>query len=437
MKSSDKSVQKVDHLIIGGGISGMFVGLELMKRENNNFIILEKENRLGGLCRSFKIGDQSYDIGAHALHHKALESSKEFGEIIDTKALYCQKRSAKVFIYNKFIPHPFQLHLFYAPLKIKLRCLSGYITRPKMVSSNMHDWFLSEFGWNICKYFLFPYNDKAWRTSLKDISSNWRNRIPSGPVNFYKGLLVPGDRNYSSNEYVCYPNTGGFENLFLKIEANIRNRTQTNCEVVKVDLNKKIIVTKSGKIFQYKNLITTLPIDLLFKSLLVKKDRRMINVVNQLDKVSTCLITFLITKNNSNLQRIYIPEKQYYAHRVILNSNSSEYLRSKNNSVVSIEISYKHRQELPSKEKVLNNCQRLLRDLRLIKNNKDIQRYKIEFYKYMYPVQTLSLKKDIVYLKEYLKKFNCYTLGRFGSWSYANVDGIFKEVKDLVKSNLR
>lgn len=121
----NKKTIKVDKLIIGGGISGIFLGLELKKRNDNNFLILEKEDRPGGLCRSFKIGSLYYDIGAHALHKKAIESSCELRQIIDIDKLHIQKRNAKVFIFDKLIPHPLQLHLFYAPIKVKLRCGSS------------------------------------------------------------------------------------------------------------------------------------------------------------------------------------------------------------------------------------------------------------------------------------------------------------------------
>ena len=149
---------KVDKLIIGSGISGIFLGLELLKRNRNDFLILEKEDRPGGLCRSHKIGNLYYDIGAHALHKKAVESSKELCQIIDTGKLYCQKRNAKVFIFNKLIPHPFQLHLYYAPLNVKLKCLFGYLTRVKKTSDNLFEWLQSEFGAQVCKSFLVPYN---------------------------------------------------------------------------------------------------------------------------------------------------------------------------------------------------------------------------------------------------------------------------------------
>lgn len=427
---------KVDKLIIGGGISGIFLGLELMKRNDKDFLILEKEDRPGGLCRSHKIGNLYYDIGAHALHKKAVESSKELNEIIDINKLYCQKRNAKVFIFNKLIPHPFQLHLYYAPLKVKLKCLYGYLTRVKKTSDNLSEWLQSEFGDQVCKYFLFPYNEKVWKTDLKNISINWISRVSAGSLKFLKGLFFAGDQNYASNEYVCYPDSGGFENLFSEKIKLLADNIQVDCEIVEIDLNDKCAITKDGKIFQYKCLISTLPIDLLFSKLLTKKDDRMLDLANQLEKVSACLVTFLTTNISSELQRIYIPESKYLAQRVILNSNSSQSLKEQNQSVVSLEISYRSKNELLPEHQIIDNCKKLLKDLQLVERDSDIKEYRIEYIEYMYPTQTLNSINIMSETRNYLKNYNCYSIGRFGSWNYANVDGILDEVINLVKTNL-
>src|SRR3989338_369932 len=190
---------KVDCLILGGGISGIFTGNELMERGVCDFLILEKDMRPGGLCRSFKIGDLYYDVGAHALHKNAVESSEKLRQVIGVDRLYCQKRNARVFIFNKLIPHPFQLHLYYAPFRVKLKCLIGYLSRKKRKLNNLSDWLRSEFGDCVCEYFLFSYNQKVWKTDLNNISVNWVSRVSSGQLKFFKGLFFGGNQNYGSN----------------------------------------------------------------------------------------------------------------------------------------------------------------------------------------------------------------------------------------------
>ena len=54
-----------DTIIIGAGISGLFMGLKCLQTGNSNFIILEQKSRLGGKIKSLKIDDETtYDSGA-------------------------------------------------------------------------------------------------------------------------------------------------------------------------------------------------------------------------------------------------------------------------------------------------------------------------------------------------------------------------------------
>ena len=50
--------KKVKYLIIGAGISGLSFANEL---GNNNYIIVEKENEVGGFCRTIKKGEYIWD----------------------------------------------------------------------------------------------------------------------------------------------------------------------------------------------------------------------------------------------------------------------------------------------------------------------------------------------------------------------------------------
>lgn len=433
--SEHKKTIEVGCLILGGGISGIFTGNELMQRGIHDFLILEKDTCLGGLCRSFKIGDLYYDVGAHALHKNAVESSEELRRVIDVNKLYCQKRNARVFIYNKLIPHPFQLHLYYAPFRIRLRCLIGYLSKEKRKSNNLSDWLRSEFGDYVCECFLFPYNQKVWKMDLKNISVNWVSRVSSGSMKFFKGLFFGGNQNYSSNEYVCYPQNGGFESLFSGMIHQLRGKFETGCEVVKINLDEKVVTTKEGGVYHYESLVSTLPIDLFFRKLTVAEENEMLGLVARLEKVSACLVTFLAKKNRTKMQRVYISDKKYLAQRVIINSNSSAEFKLQNQSVFSLEISYKLKEELPSERHIIDNCKILLKDLKLIETDDDIRDCKVDYVEYMYPTQTLDSVNVVAKIKSYLENYDCFTIGRFGSWNYANVDGILDEVISLVKTN--
>ena len=50
-------------LILGAGPAGLSFASELLKNNIDDFLVLERENEAGGLCRSMYIDDAPLDIG--------------------------------------------------------------------------------------------------------------------------------------------------------------------------------------------------------------------------------------------------------------------------------------------------------------------------------------------------------------------------------------
>jgi protoporphyrinogen oxidase len=92
--------KSVSNLILGSGITGLSCGLHLEglgKRKDkilSDYLILEKENSIGGLARSIKKRGFIFDYSAHLLHCK----DPYFSEWVDSnlkKSLKLHKRNAR------------------------------------------------------------------------------------------------------------------------------------------------------------------------------------------------------------------------------------------------------------------------------------------------------------------------------------------------------
>ena len=69
---------KIKYLIIGGGISG----LTLANYLKDNYLIIEKENEVGGYCRTIKKGNYIWDYAGHFFHFKTDEFKEKFLNVI-------------------------------------------------------------------------------------------------------------------------------------------------------------------------------------------------------------------------------------------------------------------------------------------------------------------------------------------------------------------
>lgn len=59
-------MKKNDVVVVGSGISGLLTALAL-SREGKNVLILEKEDHIGGVCRSYEVDGYRLDTGPHAI----------------------------------------------------------------------------------------------------------------------------------------------------------------------------------------------------------------------------------------------------------------------------------------------------------------------------------------------------------------------------------
>ena len=60
-----------DVIIIGGGLSGLYTGYNILKNaKNSKVVILEKEERFGGRIETFKNRNMSVESGAGRFHNK-------------------------------------------------------------------------------------------------------------------------------------------------------------------------------------------------------------------------------------------------------------------------------------------------------------------------------------------------------------------------------
>ena len=112
-------------VILGAGISGLSVSHFLKKFKIKNLII-EKQNKCGGLLKSFKIKKYIFDNFIHISHAKD-KTAKDFF-----------KSSAKNFLINPrpnnlykniWIDHSPQFHLFPLKLSEKIKIILSYLSR--------------------------------------------------------------------------------------------------------------------------------------------------------------------------------------------------------------------------------------------------------------------------------------------------------------------
>ena len=102
--------------ILGGGISSLSLAYFL---QNHSFIkkinILEKEEKIGGLLRSYNIRGIRYDIGPHIIFSKHKEILKMMKTMLGKNKLKIRRSNKILFKKDILIKYPFENDLSKLP----------------------------------------------------------------------------------------------------------------------------------------------------------------------------------------------------------------------------------------------------------------------------------------------------------------------------------
>ena len=108
-------------VILGAGLTGLSAAGHL-QRKGMACSVCEKENQVGGLCRSKKINSFTFDYDGHLLHFKHKYTLNFVRNLLGDN-LVRQKRNSWVYSHNRYIPYPFQANLYRLPSSALKECL--------------------------------------------------------------------------------------------------------------------------------------------------------------------------------------------------------------------------------------------------------------------------------------------------------------------------
>ncbi len=100
-------MRKVKYLIIGAGISG----LTFANYCKDDYLICEKEEEIGGYCRTIKKSGYIWDYAGHFFHFKTDAFKKKFLDKMDKKDIIYNQKCTKIIYKNKFVDFPFQTNI--------------------------------------------------------------------------------------------------------------------------------------------------------------------------------------------------------------------------------------------------------------------------------------------------------------------------------------
>ena len=409
--------------ILGGGLAGLSAAYHLRDKD---YFLLEKENKVGGLCSSKKINDYTFDYAPHILFTND-DYVKDLILNLLGKNLVEKERRAYIYTNGVFVKYPFEANLRPLPKEIIEECINGVIEIEKIEPKNFKEWIYSTFGKGIAKYYMESYNEKIWKYDLDKINLDWvGSRVPSPSVeDMRKGAFGKQRKEFGPNAKFLYPKYGGIGALSESFLSHIKNLSLgSEVTEIKFDDDEIVVVFKTNektKKMNCRRIFSSLPLPELIKMIP--------NVPEDVIKAAKNLIFNSLICFNLGVKRpkisdkhwVYFPEKEFIFHRISFPMNLSRFTTPEKRSSMLVEITHKKDEELmidEVKEKVIGN----LIDAKIIRKDNELEVCDICKFKYAYVIYDPDHRKNVTTIHNFLKEKNIIPIGRFGEWEYINMD---------------
>jgi protoporphyrinogen oxidase len=407
-------------LVLGAGPAG----LAFAYKYGRGAVVLERSREVGGLSRSIEIEDGVFDMGGHSFHtphHEVLALVRGLMK----EGWHEQPRDARVWVSGQLIPYPFQRHYEMLDDQTIVEDCRGHVFDSNSVagSGNFEEWIYRRFGNGVAKNFMLPYNRKLWACDLQDLGCEWVIERVATDTSGNGGATAakPARRPLQSDSRVAYPAKGGFGAIFVALAAQC-NRIEFCQEVIQIDLAKRTVHTSAGRVWPWDRMVSTIPLPLLLGCIEACPDQ-IVELGSMLRAVSLKILLILAKLRDERVpQRIYISDPAIPPHKVAFNHTSSPSLSERRNHAIVCEVSYSPGK--PPKPDTVLLCETVnwLIANHFIESPADVVAQRVVDVRYGYPVPTHAKPAVVAQITRYLEQQGIYSIGRFGSWSYANSD---------------
>lgn len=466
-------------LIIGTGIAALSAAYVLSKDSNYNIVMIECENTVGGLAKTYETNGMKYDIGPHRYFSKDERIFSFWGEILgyqgkpakddiilerdilnprgehdpetEDKVMLKRRRFSRIYYKNKFYDYPVKINLntilnmgIFQTIKCGFSYLKSCVI--KLPENNLEKFMINRFGRVLYETFFEFYTQKVWGRHPNTISKEWGSQRIKG-LSLIKAVLSKFSlkKETSLIEEYYYPKFGSGQicnELANAIKAN-GGQIYLNSRVVGLKVNNNHIES-----LQIKNsegeyslsgdyIISSMPVKDLINSM-DNCPERIREIASDLPYRDYQLISFKVKDFNLKNQTdwktignicpdswIYIQDREVRVGRIYIPKNFSPYLSNDvNDTLISMEYFCSEGDELwnMTDEEIFNFGADELIKLKALKDKNDIistDRIKIEK---AYPAYFDSYKYfDEV--KEYINSIdNICCIGRNGQHRYNNLD---------------
>ncbi len=399
--------KKPGTVIIGAGPTGLSAAYHL----GADAILLEKESRVGGWCRSIEDKGFTFDFAGHIMFSND-PYVHDMYKLLLGENVHWQNREAWIYSKNVYTRYPFQGALYGLPPEVIRECIIGAVESrygsiskktgapgaltngnangtgktiapsssasvckaesitdccadgvlesetglankavldPSSEPRNFEEFIYKVWGAGIAKHFAIPYNRKIWAVPLTEMETSWLGgRVPLPDLEeMIEGALSPVAKPMGPNARFGYPLRGGFQSLMNGFLPLLKGDLRLNTRVKKVSAKAHKVTLSDGQVISFENLISTMPLPLLIRAIGDEVPADLRDAASQLRHTSVRCVNIGIGRENLTEKHWIYYPEDTVFHRIFVQGNASPHCNPAGGFGITCEITYSEHKPLP------------------------------------------------------------------------------------------
>lgn len=426
------------YTILGGGLSAISLAYYLQNDDKISEInILEKDEVLGGIARTYVKEGIEYDVGPHIIFSKDKEILDLMNGLLGENNEK-HRRSNRILHKRAFVQYPFENDLSKLPKEDIDYCVNAFMHNPfeNYEATNMLQFFLKTFGEGITNIYLRPYNEKIWKFDPSFMDTQMVERIPKPPkediLKSANGETIDG---YLHQLYFTYPKSGGTEALIKAFISKLNDKVKIHTNFKVESVEKTSNGYKINNSFETDKIISTMPVNELCH--IYKSDDAPIETADSLryNSIAICIVNVKKDYAGDNYA-FMVADKNVKFHRISKLDFMGENYHIDGTATYMAEITYRKNDlnDKASDSELIEKVIEGLETIGFIYNKDDVNFADLKRFEYAYVIYDLNHRKNMDKIKEYFASQGIYLNGRFGSFEYLNMDAVIRQSKTLAQT---
>lgn len=409
-------MERIKYLILGAGISGLAFAYN---KRDDDYLLLEKDSRSGGLCQSFFAPGFVWDVAGHFFHFHNEETKQFVKEMLKGKELCDVTKCAKVFYNGKYMDAPFQYNIHQLEHQEFMECMTDlYFAEGESDAKSFKEFVRKKFGKGISDKFLIPYNEKLYSCDLDELEKDSMGKFLPKLTFDMLMTFYHGKKGTTYNDYFIYPKEGTMELVNSYLKYLDTNKIHLGETVTSIDIQNHQVTTSQG-VYQYENLINTLPLRDF-----VKMSGCGNSSVFRSNKILILNLGFDLPSRDKEVNWIYFPGDEVF-YRVGFYNNIAP--RPKMSLYVEIGCRSEDKIDVDSM------LERTLVDLKRVHiiDSHQLESYHSIVVEPAYVHISKEGKQETERVIEEMKLHNINMIGRYARWEYSAIDDSIEQAQAL------